>query len=127
MQALCQWEVQGDESHDALLVFLQRDASALEAVGYASELVLAFWNHRGDVDRRLSDALTGWSLTRLPSVERNVLRVSVIEMLGGAVPVKVALNEAIEIGREFGGADTPKFINGVLDAVLAALPARAGD
>jgi len=127
MQALCQWEVQLDESHDALLAFLQRDAAALEAVGYASELVLAYWQNRDDVDRRLSDALTGWSLTRLPAVERNVLRVCIVEMLDTTVPPKAALTEAIEIGRLYGGAETPKFINGVLDAVLTTLPARAGD
>jgi len=127
MQALCQWEVQRDESHEALLGFLQRDADTLDAVGYASELVLGFWEHRDDIDRRLEEALTGWSLPRLSPVERNVLRVCVVEMLDTKVPPKAALTEAIEIGREFGGAETPKFINGVLDAVLATLPARAGD
>jgi len=127
MQALCQWEVQRDESHEALLGFLQRDAETLNAVGYASELVLGFWEHRDDIDRRLEEALTGWTLARLSPVERNVLRVCVVEMLDTKVPPKAALTEAIEIGREFGGAETPKFINGVLDAVLATLPARAGD
>jgi len=127
MQALCQWEVQRSESHEALLDFLQRDAETLAAVGYATELILGFWRHREDVDRRLTESLTTWSLTRLSPVERNVLRVAVVEMLGGKVPPKAALSEAIEIGRTFGGGDTPKFINGVLDAVLKTLPASAGD
>ena len=127
MQALCQWEVQRDESHEALLEFVQRDVTALEAVGYATEVVLGFWKHREDVDRRLRESLTRWSLPRLSPVERNVLRVAVVEMLGGKVPPKVALTEAIEIGRAFGGGDTPGFINGVLDAVLKTLPVGAGD
>ncbi len=127
MQALCQWEVQHDESHEALLEFVQRDEATLEAVGYATEVVLGFWEHREDVDRRLTESLTRWSLTRLSPVERNVLRVAVVEMLGGKVPPKAALTEAIEIGRTFGGGDSPKFINGVLDAVLKTLPGGEGD
>lgn len=127
MQALCQWEVQRDESHEALLEFVQRDAAAVEAVGYATEVVLGFWEQREDVDRRLTESLTRWSLSRLSPVERNVLRVALVEMLGGKVPPKAALTEAIEIGRTFGGGDTPKFINGVLDAVLKTLPGGAGD
>ena len=50
MQTLCQWEVQRDESHEALLKFVQRDAAAVDAVGYATELVLGFWEQREDVD-----------------------------------------------------------------------------
>ncbi len=57
----------------------------------------------------------------MPPVERNVMRVAVIELLDDKVPPKVALNEAIEIGREFGGADSPRFINGVLDEVLTRI------
>lgn len=51
-------------------------------------------------------------------VDRNAMRVAVTELLDGTTPAKVALNEAIEIGREFGGRDAPRFINGVLDAVF---------
>ena len=127
MQALCQWEIQREESHEALLEFLQRDVTGLESVGYATEVVLGFWKHREDVDRRLTESLTRWSLPRLSPVERNVLRVAVVEILGGKIPPKVALTEAIEIGRTFGGGETPRFINGVLDAVLKTLPGDAGD
>ncbi len=127
MQALCQWEIQRDEAHEALLEFLQRDETGLESVGYATEVVLGFWQHREDVDRRLTESLTRWSLPRLSPVERNVLRVAVVEMIGGKIPPKVALTEAIEIGRTFGGGETPRFINGVLDAVLKTLPGDAGD
>ena len=49
------------------------------------------------------------------------MRVAVTEMIEGRVPPKVAVNEAIEIAREYGGADSPKFVNGVLDVVLRSL------
>lgn len=127
MQALCQWEVQQDESHEALVEFIQAQPGGEVAVGYAVDLVLGFWRDRDDVDRRLDGVMTQWSLSRLSPVERNVLRVATVEMLAGAVPRRVALSEAIEIGREYGGGDTPRFVNGVLDAVLHELPASSED
>ena len=127
MQALCQWEVQRDESHEVLLDFLQRDPDAIVAADYAAKLVLGFWQHREDIDRRITEALTRWSLARLTPVARNVLRVALVEMLGGTVPPKAALSEAIDIGRAYGDTDTSKLINGVLDTVLKSLPACAED
>jgi N utilization substance protein B len=123
MQALCQWEVQGDESHEALIEFILAQPEGAASIGYATDLVLAYWRMRDDVDARLNAALTKWSLSRLSPVERNVLRVGLVELLEAMVPPRVAVNEAIEIGRAYGGGDTPRFVNGVLDAVLRELPA----
>ena len=58
-----------------------------------------------------------WELQRLSPVERNVIRVALVELPAGEVPPKVVINEAIEIGRLFGGAESPAFINGILDAL----------
>lgn len=125
MQALCQWEVQADESSESLQKFLHADSERVEAAGYAFDLVTAFWPQREVVDPMIESALTKWTLARLSPVERNIMRVAVVEMRGGKIPPKVAISEAIDIGREFGGEDTPRFVNGVLDAVLHALPTQA--
>ena len=122
MQALCQWEVQADESSESLQKFFQSDSEGQEAAGYAFDLVTAFWRQHLEIDPMIEAALTRWTLARLSPVERNTMRVAVVEMIGGEVPPKVALSEAIDIGREFGGTDTPRFVNGVLDAVLHTLP-----
>lgn len=122
MQALCQWEVQADESPSGLRQFFADDPTSLPSAGYASELVEGFWGQRVMIDSMIQMALTAWTLARLSPVERNVMRVAVVEMLGGKVPAKVALSEAIEIGRAYGGEASPGFVNGVLDAVLALLP-----
>jgi N utilization substance protein B len=53
----------------------------------------------------------------MPAVERNVLRIAAFELLCEAVPPEVVIDEAVEIARRFGGAQTPAFVNGVLDAV----------
>jgi N utilization substance protein B len=121
MQALCQWDVQHDESLEALNDFVAAQNVA-EAVGsYSRELVEAFWSRRQRVDDRITAAATKWSLSRISPVERNVMRVAIVELLAEAVPPKAALNEAIEIAREYGGADSPRFVNGVLDVVLKRL------
>ncbi len=60
-------------------------------------------------------------------VERNVMRVAVVELMEGDTPPKVAVNEAIEIGKEFGGQESPRFINGILDEVLRRTARGATD
>lgn len=121
MQALCQWDVQRDQSAESLGgLFLALEASP-EGADYARELVTAFWSQRRRVDDRISFAATGWDLDRISPVERNAMRIAIVELLEGTVPPKVALNEAIEIGREYGGKDSPRFINGVLDVIFKRL------
>ena len=92
------------------------------AVSYAAGLARGYWADREGVDQRISSAAARWDLARIGAVERNLIRVAVVEMLGSDVPPRVALSEAIDIAREYGGADSPGFINGVLDGVLHALP-----
>ena len=124
MQALCQWDVQHDESPEALGEFMIAQEATESAGEYATELVTTFWTRRKEVDRQVSKATRRWDLARISPAERNIMRVAVVELLSGSVPPKVALDEAIEIGREYGGADSPRFINGVLDEVLGKLEGR---
>ena len=124
MQALCQWDVQHDESLKALDEFLVAQEASESAAGYAIELVTGFWAGRQEVDRRIASATQRWALARISPVERNIMRVAMVELLSESVPPKVALDEAIEIGREYGGADSPRFINGVLDEILRKLQDR---
>ena len=61
-------------------------------------------------------------------MDRNILRIAVFEMLRCRdIPAKVSINEAIEIGREYGGVDSPRFVNGVLDVILQQLLHQEGD
>lgn len=127
MQALCQWDVQQDDTPDALAEFLLERVSAGKRIDYAASLVNTYWAQREDIDQRISTAALKWALSRISTVERNLMRVAVVEMLGGDVPPLVAIDEAIELGKEFGGAESPRFINGVLDKVLQELPEQLRD
>ena len=72
--------------------------------------------HLADIDERLGKAAENWRLQRMAGVDRNVLRLGAYELLFTPdTPAKVALDEAIELARRYGSADSPAFVNGVLD------------
>jgi N utilization substance protein B len=79
--------------------------------------------HQADIDRRLSEAAENWRLVRMTAVDRNVLRLGAYELLHTPdTPPKVALDEAIELARRYGSADSPAFVNGVLDRLRPPTP-----
>lgn len=121
MQALCQWDVQHVQSTQDLLDLFTLLEADPQLFSPAIELVERFWAERQSIDNQISAAVTKWDLTRISPVERNIMRVAVTEVLAGVTPPRVALDEAIELGREFGGGESPRFVNGVLDAVLRKL------
>jgi N utilization substance protein B len=72
--------------------------------------------HQGEIDQRLSGAAENWRLPRMAAVDRNVLRLGAYELLHVPdTPPNVILDEAIELARRYGTADSPAFVNGVLD------------
>jgi len=118
MKALCQWEVQREESAESLDDLLAAQGEPKVATRYAAKISKAYWDQRERIDTCIASASKNWDISRISSVERNVMRVAVVELLADRIPPKVAINEAIEIGREYGGEDSPRFLNGVLDAIL---------
>jgi N utilization substance protein B len=89
-----------------------------EVATYALRLIEGAWANREAIDARLQLVARNWDLRRMANVDRNVLRLAVYE-LGWCkdVPPKVAINEAIEIGKKFSTANTGGFVNGILDRV----------
>ena len=76
-----------------------------------------------EIDGVLEPCMENWTLDRLSTVDRNILRMAVFEILHcDDIPVKVTLNEAIELAKRFGGEDSGRFINGVLDSVKEENP-----
>ena len=126
MQALCQWEIQRDESSPALADFFAGRDAPPKVTAYAAKLVQEFWQKRAEIDEQIASASVKWDLARISPVERNIMRLAIVELPGGGVPAPVIMDEAIEIGREYGGAESPRFINGVLDAVFKNIQAATG-
>ena len=93
-----------------------------KARSYAIVLLQGITDNLELVDRLITEAASNWRLSRIAATDRNLLRIAVYEMAKGEdVPPQVAINEAVEIAKRFAGEDSPKFINGVLDAVRAQL------
>ena len=71
----------------------------------------------GELDRRITAASEGWSADRLGAVERNVLRIALSEMESGAVPVEVAIDEAVRLAKRYASEDAAKLVNGILGRI----------
>lgn len=94
---------------------------------YAEELVLGVTMRRGELDEYLETYSRGWSLERMPAVDRNVLRVGSWELLfNDDVPDAVAVAEAVGLARELAGDDSPGFVNGLLGRLQQMKPTLLG-
>lgn len=119
LQLLYAWDVGG--AAEALPVHWNRALLLLPAgpktQERALELAEAVVAEHDAIDQRIADAADRWRPERLGVIERNILRLGVREMVEGATPPKVVIDEAIRLARWFGGAKSPGFVNGVLDRV----------
>ncbi|MFI7482340.1 transcription antitermination factor NusB [Kocuria sp. M1R5S2] len=94
---------------------------------YAEQLVLGVTMRRGELDEYLETYSQGWTLDRMPAVDRNVLRVGAWELLfNDDVPDGVAVAEAVSIAKEFAGDDSPRFVNGLLGRLQEMKPTLLG-
>jgi N utilization substance protein B len=98
------------------------DEEAASARALAERIVRGVIGERAEVDALLQSASRNWRLERMARVDRNLLRLGAWELLRAPeVPAKVAINEAIEIAKRFGTAESPAFVNGILDRCLDEL------
>ena len=90
---------------------------------YTATLVRGVMEHAARIDELLADYSEGWTLERMPAVDRNVLRLGIWELLyADDVPDAVAVSEAASLVRELSTDDSPSFVNGVLGAILKQKP-----
>ena len=89
-----------------------------EVSQFARELVKGVLNHKEQLDQNIRDFAPAWPLDQISLVDRNILRVAIFEILHEQqIPVKVAINEAVELAKSFGSNNSSRFINGVLGSV----------
>lgn len=118
MQALCQYDVQGDSVTADIPAFLADANLDAATTHYASRLIESVRREQELIDRQITRHCPGWSIGRMAPVERNVIRVALAEADLKQAPQKVIINEAVEIAREYGSAESAGFVNGVLDAAF---------
>lgn len=84
------------------------------------------WTHRTEIDRTLASLTKDWSVDRLVSTDRTILRMATYELFHLDTPARVVINEAVVLAKRYGTDESGKFVNGVLGAVYRKLPAGAG-
>ncbi len=121
LQGLCCLDVQGDKSLDLVEDFIEDSKESGETIATARKLTQAVLADRDECDQLLSRHARHWKLTRLALVDRNILRLAVHEIRANPNMFKVAISEATNLAQEFSTAQSPRFVNGVLDAVAKEL------
>ena len=123
LQTLFEWDFNGAKANnikDAIMRNLEEFAPGLEDDIFVLALAELVLEKRSVIDEIISKAAPEWPIDKISVVDRNILRIGLTELLFGdrnQVPPKVAINEAIELAKTFGGENSSKFINGVLGAV----------
>jgi N utilization substance protein B len=139
LRALYQCDTLGDLSESGVESFFTHFSSVADGEEgeevtvapseFAQAIARGVVKDLANVDTQIGLAATHWSISRMSRVDRNILRIAVFELLHLTdVPVKVAINEAIEIAKSYAGDESPNFINGVLDKVASSsdIPERIG-
>ncbi len=103
-------------ARDAIEKFVRDRLHAAELAGFCLAIYDGTVSHLAEIDSQLTAAAENWRLTRMTTVDRNVLRLGAYELLHTQeTPAAVAFDEAIELARRYGSAHSPAFVNGVLD------------
>jgi transcription antitermination protein NusB len=116
MMLLYEAESKGISAHEVLAAQIS-DTDELTTL-----LVEGVVEHQGQLDDAIAAHAKGWSLARMPTIDRTVLRIAGFELLGRRdVPVAVVLNEAVELAKRFSTDDSGRFVNGVLSSLVPVL------
>jgi N utilization substance protein B len=124
-----------DARERAMMLLYEAEAKGISVVavvaaqvtppdGLATLLAEGVENNREELDRAISAHSKGWTMARMPALDRTILRIAAFELMGRReVPVAVVLNEAIELAKRFSTDDSGRFVNGVLAALVPVLRA----
>ena len=116
---LYQVETHGENPLEALTKYCSLFPYQEDIADYARYLLTGIGTHQEKIDEFIRQACEHWRIDRIAYVDKNVLRIGIFEMIFSVdVPPKVAIDEAIEMGKKYGSEDSREFINGVLDRIL---------
>ena len=128
MQTLFNWDFMGkpdSDFEDLIKSSFSNFAPNFNDQGFVSSLVKGVKENLSRIDKYIIKYATEWPLEQITIVDRNVLRIGVYELVfDKEIPPKVAIDEAIEVAKSFGGESSGKFVNGVLGAIYRDLPEK---
>lgn len=119
LQLLFQQEFQAKHVEWQANFWAEHPTTSITVKTFATDLLLGVKEHQADIDRLIQKFAVGWSITRMPVVDRNILRCAIYELLWEpGIPAAVTINEAIELAKRFADDEAQRFVNGILDHVL---------
>jgi N utilization substance protein B len=118
LQVLYEIDSAGHKAKEVLNRLMAQERLPEEHSNFVRELVRGVLQNKGKIDEHIRNFAPAWPIEQLSTVDRNILRLAIFEiLLDNEVPVKVAINEAVELAKTFGSDSSPKFVNGVLGSV----------
>ena len=118
VQALYEADSVGHEAEKVLDRSLSEEELSEDNANFARDLVKGVVQNKEKIDENIRRFAPAWPIAQIPAIDRNILRLAIFEiLLDNKVPVKVAINEAVELAKLFGSDSSPKFVNGVLGSV----------
>lgn len=119
MQTLFAWEFRGGEPDLVLAYVVEQFYPKLTQLEFATETLKGILENREEIQSLITEKAPEWELSKIAPVDRAILEIGAYEIIASKdVPPIVAINEAIEIAKAFGTPNSPKFINGVLSAIM---------
>lgn len=97
---------------------LQESEYSVDVADFARSLLQGVVEHRSVLDAAIEEHAPGWPLSQVAPIDASILRLAVYEILYGDSPQKVAINEAVELAKRYGTDSSPRFVNGVLGAIV---------
>lgn len=122
LQMLYQIDVGGGAYEHVIQGYWKNNDAAEDVRKFANELVEGVARHKDEIDALIAANSTNWRLSRMAAVDKSILRMAVCELVHRKdIPVKVAINEAVEIAKRFGTAESGAFVNGILDNIAKGI------
>ena len=118
LQAMYQFDAGAADDHETVRGSLEGSAAAADSQEKGFALATMAWEFREESDEMIQRVSPDWPIHRQPMVDRNLLRLACYEIRHGDTPAKAAINEAVELAKEFGGEKSPGFVNALLDRVM---------
>jgi N utilization substance protein B len=121
IQMLFEWDMTQRKPKEVEKNFWKQAKASEPTRRFANELFEGAVSQAKTSDTLIEELAANWKLDRIASVDRSILRLAIYEFRFGTAPVKVVIDEALELGKKFSSADSPQFLNGILDSAYKKL------
>ncbi len=121
LSLLYEYEIQGDTSLDTIVEFddiLHSEEILEDQSDYIESVIQNYKDHSDEVDSLISEFCVAWKFDRLSKVDISILRLATVEMLYLDIPIKISVNESVELAKKYSSEKSPSFVNGVLAGII---------